>query len=343
MIKKSIIPIFVLNWNGNDDTINCLRSIYDSDLEGFIPVLIDNGSDNNLLVGLKSRVELIFNNVLYIKDDDVLNNFEIISNQTIEFLNLFESKIIFIQNSENLGFAGGNNIGLIFAKKMNFSWVMLLNNDTIVLKDTFQKLLLFKNKCPNYLAISPQIRCLSPKNLIWNCGGRLTYFGSRKYYYEKKDFNDLPKKSFIEIDFVTGCALFFNMHVTGILSENFFFGEEDYEFSLRLKKYNLKMACVLDSLIYHKVGSSINKNSNLAGLIYLHYINRLINLRSYYNILHWKITLLLSYFYLPILLYRSNISPFKSIALILKINYYVNRNSVVDKNEFIKSLNLKLT
>jgi GT2 family glycosyltransferase len=334
------IPIFILNWNGNEDTIQCLKSVSDSDLGFFFPVLIDNGSNDNLFFELKLSIKTIFNEILYISKNDVLNNFDFVTNQVFNFLSLNNSKLIVIQNPENLGFAGGNNVGLIFAKKLNFSWVMLLNNDTIVLKDTFQKLLCFQNENPKYFAITPQIRCFSPNNLIWNCGGRLTFFGSRKYFFENNDFNTLPDIQYLDIDFITGCALFFNVQVTGILSDKFFFGEEDYEFSLRLKKSNLKMACLLDSIIYHKVGSSIKKNSNNVGWIYLHYINRLINLKSYYNFFRWNGTLLLSYLYLPILLFKSNINPLRSFYLISKINNFVTRNSIVDKKEFLNSLKL---
>lgn len=337
---RESIPIFILNWNGNQDTINCLMSLVKSDLNNFFPVLIDNGSNYQALTNLKSEVKKIFNRVEFFTKENILHDFDKHIFRANAFLKFEDSRLLFIENNENLGFSCGNNIGLIFAKKMNFSWVMLLNNDTIVVCDTFQKLFNFKQKHPEVVAITPQIRLLNNNNIIWNCGGRLSFFGRKKYYFENQDIRSLPKKYFLDIDFITGCALFFNLNETGILSEAFFFGEEDYEFSLRLKKYNKKMVCLLDAVIYHKVGSSIKQNSTILGLIYIHFISRLINTKAYYSHIHWFTTVVLSYLYLPFLLLKSKINPIISFALIFKINRYIKRNSVVYKTEFINSFNI---
>ena len=50
----------------------------------------------------------------------------------------------------------------------------------------------------------------------------------------------------------------------------FFFGEEDFEFSIRMKKANVYMACVLDSLIYHKVGATMGKTQGVSKY-YMHF------------------------------------------------------------------------
>lgn len=91
-----------------------------------------------------------------------------------------------------------------------------------------------------------------------------------------------------------------------MFSEKFFFGEEDYEFSLRLKRAKKKMVCCLDSIIYHKVGSSIDDVSDdqKIGKAYVHYLNRFINLRNYFPHLFWHCWRLLYIFYIYFLLGR---------------------------------------
>ena len=68
-----------------------------------------------------------------------------------------------------------------------------------------------------------------------------------------------------------------------LLYNGFFFGEEDYEFSLRMRNQSVQMVCVPRSLVYHKVGSSQKntKDSRGLGRIYMYYHNRLICNRLY--------------------------------------------------------------
>lgn len=335
---KDIVPVIILNWNGEQDTIECLKSIKISNNNQFLPVVIDNGSKIESLMMLKKNCSLLFSNIYYIKKDQIDNSHSSIVESIIN--SQLEDTLVFIENSENLGFAKGNNVGVKIAEILGSEWIMLLNNDTEIEKNSFTNLVRFINEHPDIYAITPEIRFYHEKERIWNCGGDLTYFGSRKYLFANQVTVDRPTKGYSMITFITGCALLFNFKKTGILTENFFFGEEDYEFSLRLKKKGLKMACVHQSIIYHKVGSSIKKNSNGIGQIYLYYINRLINTKVYYTKLRWNLTKALAYFYLPVLLYKNDISVLKSFRLLSLINYYIKNNTKVDYLEFQKAIKI---
>src|SRR5205823_13598626 len=76
---------------------------------------------------------------------------------------------------------------------------------------------------------------------------------------------------------------------TGILTEKYFFGEEDFEFSFRLKKKKKPAACCLHAIVYHKIGSTINTafSENQLGKIFIYYLNRYINMRDYMFKLFW--------------------------------------------------------
>ena len=338
-LTEALIPVIVLNWNSEEDTLECLNSIKISSTNGFVPVIVDNGSAPESLDYLKYKCGLIFNNIIYIGLREILTD-----DASLLLNDIYKNTVntlIFIENGKNLGFARGNNIGIKFAELLNADWVMLLNNDTIVTKDTFSKLIKFKNNNPSIKAISPQIRYYHQSNKVWNCGGLLTYFGSRKYNYANVDYWELPTKDYDIITFTTGCALLFNFKQTGTLSENYFFGEEDYEFSLRINSMGIQMVCLYDSIVFHKVSSTINKRSTLIGTIYLYYISRLINTRHYYSKLRWQITRLLAYMYIPFLLVKNGLNPSKSISLLLRINAYVRKNEKINKTEFEDSLQIK--
>jgi len=329
--------IIVLNWNGSEDTIACLKTIKNNTYNNYTIVLVDNGSESESLLILKSWCLDNFLKVVFYAKEIARNG----GNDEGEKLLTNEiscERLVFIENNENLGFAKGNNVALEYIKTKS-SFAMLLNNDTLIEKDSISILMNFLCNNTDIMAATPQIRYFEPNDKIWNCGGKLTFFGSRKYFYANNKISKVPLKGHSSITFVTGCALIFKINLTGILSEDFFFGEEDYEFSLRMQKNKFKMVCVYNSIIYHKVGSSIRKSHNLTNSIYLYYINRLINTRNYYTPLRWHVTRILAYIYLPILFLKNNINPINSISLIKCINIYIGKNNGVDSNEFIRASN----
>jgi len=327
-----MIPIIVLNWNGEDDTLECLRSIKQSVPAGFLPVVVDNGSSLVSLERLKQGCDEIFGRVVYLRETDLRCHSE--SQRDQIKASLSDDSLVFIENCANFGFAKGSNVGIRFAEIIGSEWVMLLNNDTIVARNAFQELRRFVTAHPAYLAITPQIRHYSPATRIQNCGGTLTYFGSQKYRFWNEDVSALPQADFSVVTFITGCALLFNYKVAGPLTEDFFFGEEDYEFSLRMKKLGLGMACVHRAVVHHKLGASISKTSKPLGAILVYYENRLINTRNYYSELRWQTTKLLAYLYLPVLFVKRGIALKNAIWAIKRVECYIRKHKTVPQAEF---------
>src|SRR5438046_1168050 len=256
-----IIPVLILNWNGEDDTVECLKSIRRSVPAGFVPVLIDNGSRAESIERLKRECSEMFGKVLYLRGSEVAAAGGSWRAEFREYLG--EDSLVFIENGENLGFAKGNNVGIRFAESIGAECVMLLNNDTVVAPEAFQELRRFLDKYPEFSAVTAQVRQFHPNTRIQNCGGDLTYFGSRKYRFADKDASAVLESDYSVVSFVTGCALVFKYKVTGALSEDFFFGEDDYEFALRMRRLGLEMACVHGAIVYHQDGATIRRSSRL--------------------------------------------------------------------------------
>lgn len=256
--------ILVLNWNGADDTIACLQSLACADGE-FCVYVIDNGSTNNSVERIQS----------WIDGQSIL-------------------KASIIALDKNYGFARGNNEGLLAIRDHKFDSYLLLNNDTEVMPDFLLRLTEFSARNPEYRVLTPKINYFFNKNMVWNCGGR-RFLGFRKYFYAGKTDDVVRKVEKLDITYVTGCALFFYPELLSddgrLLTERFFFGEEDFEFSIRMKQRGVKMACVMDSLIYHKVNASTTNLSSV-GKLYNHFLNRYIDVRqkcSAWGNLWWKI------------------------------------------------------
>jgi len=330
-----VIPVLILNWNGEEDTVECLKSIRRSVPAGFVPVVVDNGSKAESVERLKRECSEMFGKILFLKASEAGGWRE-------EFQECRgEDSLVFIENGENLGFAKANNVGIRFAESVGAEWVMLLNNDTVVAPEAFQELRRFLKSYPEFSAVTAQVRHFQPNTRIQNCGGDLTYFGSRKYRFANRDASAVPETDYSAITFITGCALLFKHTVTGALTEDFFFGEEDYEFSLRMRKLGLKMACAHGAVVYHKIGATIGRNSTRLGAIVLQYVSRLINTRNHYSKMRWQTTRILAYLYLPVLLVRSGIDPRKTVGAIRQVETYLKQNRGVDRAEFREMISLQ--
>jgi GT2 family glycosyltransferase len=327
-----IIPVLILNWNGEQDSIECLKSIRESAQAGFVPVLIDNGSESLSLERLKHGCTQIYPEVLFLRRSDVSPGDQALRTRILDHLG--ENSMVFIENGENLGFAKGNNVGVRLATIAGADWVMLLNNDTEVAPNAFRELRSFQSANPSVFAITPQIRYFHPSTKIQNCGGSLTYFGSRKYAYANTDASAVDETTHSTISFATGCALLFKHVLTGPLTEDFFFGEEDYEFSLRMQKRGLTMACAHHAIVFHKVGTSITRASTTLGAILVNYACRLINTRNYYSRIRWHTTRVLAYLYLPVVLFKNGINLRKALFAARIVDSYIRRHTGMGAAEF---------
>ena len=247
--------IIILNWNGADDTLACLDSLRNAAGDFFV-VVVDNHSTDDSLARIAAWVEQG-------------------SPYAVHLLLL----------DDNYGFARGNNLGIAHALTLGADDLLLLNNDTEVEPDFLVRLLQFRAENPSFRVLVPQINFGFDRSLVWNCGGRLV-FGNRRYYYARKPESTIRENHSIPITFATGCALFFDRGLLDadarIFTERFFFGEEDFDFSLRMKERHVRMACVLSSKIYHKVSAS-GKHMNAVGRRYLHCLNRCIDIRLHYS------------------------------------------------------------
>lgn len=264
--------VILINWHGADDTIACLESFLQVKEPHFV-VIADNASTD----GSPERIQQWL-------DDNSSKG--------------YVSSYKLVRLDANYGFAVGNNKALAVAMQEAPAYCMLLNNDTEVEPDFLKKLTDYAQANPTVKVLSPCICYHYDKSKVWFSGGELT-FGSRKNLFAEQAVQAVGKEPF-DISFVSGCALFFDTSVLNerheLLYNGFFFGEEDYEFSLRMRKECVKMACVPSSRIYHKVGSSQKNTNDSRGLgrIYMYYHNRLICNRLYENVIAFSIISLLN-------------------------------------------------
>ena len=258
------IAIILLNFNGWQDTVTCLDSLRRADLGSHKVYLIDNGSTNDSVARIQQwQSETGFFGATYEYGLDR------------ESLPIDDSDHIFIINHNNDGFAGGNNIGIALAQLNGVDHILLLNNDTEVTASFLKPLREFLYQNPG-AALTPQIRYFDRPDTLWNCGGYLKWPMRVQYLFARQSVSKVTQ-SVYPLTFITGCALLFDVSKTGPLTEHFFFGEEDVEFSKRLGRLGVPMYCIADSVIYHKVGTTLKRT---ARKIEIYVLKRLVNTRQ---------------------------------------------------------------
>ena len=238
--------IIIVNWNGKVDTLECLESLKNNDYPNYEVVIIDNGSKDKFSIS--------------------------------------DSKIKVIYNKENLGFSGGNNIGIKYALENEADYVLLLNNDTIVSKDFLSKLVDVAESNNSYGIIGPKIYHYEEKDKIWFAGGIINWLYNKG---TMKGFNEIDEGQYDEpeiqkTDYITGCCALIKREVIekiGLMPQEYFLYYEDTDWSLKAQKQGYECLFVPKSSIWHKGSKSSIVES--PSYIYYHIRNGLILAKKY--------------------------------------------------------------
>jgi len=331
--SEAEVLVLILNWNGWQDTLECLESLRSSSYAAAQAVVIDNGSSDGSLdriaVWAAQQVPPVAV-VRYTRAEAETGSDD--AGERAAFADLPHSRrLILIDNGDNLGFAAGNNVGIRFAIDRGCWAVLLLNNDTVVASEAIGAMVGLLEKQPQVMGVTPRILYYDADR-VWNCGGDLTAFGGRRYHWHGRRADETPQDGWRQVSFITGCAALLRTDLfcrVGLLSERFFFGEEDFEFAQRLRRARLPLACCYGATIRHKVSRSVAEVAEaaqgppadaLANRIRLHYLNRFIDMRGYYPRPVWEAWRLVYLAYIALLLTRRyRFAPRRTLALLRSV------------------------
>jgi GT2 family glycosyltransferase len=219
------VVIVILNWNGRDDVLECLASTRRLHYRNFEIVVVDNGSSDDSVSAISSQFP----------------------------------DITLVQTGANLGYAGGNNVGIRWALDHSAAYVLVLNNDTTVSADLLHAFVGAARTLPAGSVLGAKIFFHVKPDTLWFAGGmwngrtnKLMHIG-----YGRQDgaaFN-CPD----EVDYVTGCALFASADTfkdVGLFDERFFLTFEETDWCYRARARGHKCIVVPDARLWHKVSSS---------------------------------------------------------------------------------------
>ena len=241
------VVTILLNWNGKEDTLECLHSLQRSSYSNFTAIVVDNGSTDGSVPAIRK-----------------------------EFPDL-----VVIKNRDNLGFTGGNNIGIRHALENGADYVWLLNNDTVIEPDTLAKLVAKAESSPDIALLSPVIHWHEDPDSIqfylsyvdWGTYNIISFSKEEhdRYADRSKDFS------------LWGTALLIRRHVLeslGLLDDSFFAYAEDAEYCMRVSKAGFRIDVEPTARVFHK--NSRSTGSNTAPLqVYLRIRNQYLLWNAY--------------------------------------------------------------
>ena len=188
----------------------------------------------------------------------------------------------FIANPENLGFARGCNVGIRHALAQGTDYVLLLNGDMQVEPDFLEPMVEVMQNDPQAGLASGKILSLRFKNQIWYAGGRIDLWRGQLVvdHYKKQD--TLTNSAAIPTRFCTGAMMLIPKRIlteVGLLPEEYFFGVEEWDYSLNVMRKGYHLYFVPKSVAYHYAAGSIKGKS--IKYHYGYYRNKLIFQKKY--------------------------------------------------------------
>jgi len=170
-----------------------------------------------------------------------------------------DDRICFILNSENLGFASGCNKGIAQALADGCEYFLLVNNDCIISDPRFlDKAVEFAESRPECGIEGGKILFWPATDRIWSTGGYVKLVGAEKHVgHNELDGGQYQVVS--ERKFISGAFMLIKREVVaaiGLLPEAYFFGKEEWEYSLRAARAGFKVLYNPEVTIYHEASHS---------------------------------------------------------------------------------------
>ncbi|GFO54719.1 glycosyl transferase family 2 [Geomonas sp. Red276] len=272
------VYVVILNWNGWADTIECLESLLRSTYQNFQVVLCDNSSSDGSVERIKSwaagELSLYLdkgNPLRKLSFPAVLKPLPCLHIRAGEEFDAGTGEgypLVLIETGGNLGFAGGNNVGLRFAlARDDFDFVWLLNNDTVVAPDALASMVEAMERRPDAGFCGAMLLNYSPSETVQSYGGS-TYnrwlaaprsFGAGETLGAAIDEDSISKR----LDYVAGASMMVPKRLLieiGLMCEDYFLYFEEIDWFQRARS-RFRIAFSSRSRVYHKEGASIGSSS----------------------------------------------------------------------------------
>jgi GT2 family glycosyltransferase len=229
-LQQIRVGVVLVHWNAPIEiTHACIASINRNSLPPVAIVVIDNGSVKHDAATLVAS----FPNVQYIR------------------------------NKSNIGFTGGNNIGIRNLLSQNVDFILVLNNDTVLDDDCISALVQSQRLERSVAITTGKTYYFDEPSRIWNAGSSWneTWLKAKHFGANAIDIGQFEMSR--EIPFADGCCMLIRanvLHESGVFDENFFAYNEDIDLCFRIRKLGFTVRYVPEAKLWHRVSASTTVN-----------------------------------------------------------------------------------
>jgi len=293
---KYKIYIITLNYNGWADTIECLESVLRNDYHDYQVIVLDNNSPNNSIEYIKAwaegKLDVWVNPYCTLRRLSYppvpkpipyvyYNREEAEKGGNLDIEKQLEGKIpegittkyplVFIQTGENLGFAGGNNVGTRYAlAKDDFEYILFLNNDTVIEPRTLRVMVEVARETKASV-VGAVIRDYSNKRIIFSKSSYPAMF----FYYQPQ--RHIINQRWWQSDRVEASSMLVHKglllerwNTLGyFLDESLFLYCEEIELAMWCRQLKRTSVVAGEAVAYHKVGTSTGGKGKPSQFYYL--------------------------------------------------------------------------
>lgn len=217
--SKPKVVIIVLNWNGKDNTIECIKSLNNLIYSNYEIVVVDNASIDG-------------------SQESIKENFP---------------GVTLILNRENLGFGGGLNCGIVEALKRDADYVLCLNNDVVLKADLVTELVKIGELNKKIAGLCPIEYLYDEPNRINYAGGQIRFPRGKVFGHGELDQGQYHKVEATGL--LCGPAMMLKTKPLldiGFFKLKYFYGQEDLDIALRFIKKGYKLVFVPSAKLWHK-------------------------------------------------------------------------------------------
>ncbi len=228
------IYIIVLNYNNWQDTIECCTSILQNNYKNYTLIVVDNASPDNSI-------------------------------KHITRWSKSHKNVVVIASQQNNGYSAGNNLGIDYVKtKGDFDYIWLLNNDTVIQKDTITNMIQY--------ARQHRLNLIGSSLLFYDDPTKIQAFGAtfnpliaiQKHLLVHRIYKTELVRKFNQkkIDYIIGASMMLDKKAIKTINrmpEEYFIYFEEIDIATKCKRAGLRYGISPDAIVYHKESASINK------------------------------------------------------------------------------------
>lgn len=223
------VAVIVVTWNQRQVTMDCLESLALQDYPSCQIIVVDNGSKDGTSKAILRKYP----------------------------------HVTVLENNQNLGFVEGSNRGIQEALAQGASYVLLLNNDTVVDPHMVSELVEVSSSDSRIGIVGPTVYYHDRPDLIWNAGNKIEWDRGTLLRLFLHGHNGHAIDPY-EVDYVAGCALFIKREVIeaiGLLDPRFFIYYEESDWCARASAVDYKALVVPTASVWHKVSAAMGEYS----------------------------------------------------------------------------------